>query len=133
MSAKFMLDTDISSYIIKNNPASVVENFKKHKNGELLLSVISYGELQYGALHRKNIVLYSKIKLFVNSLVIINFDEVAAEHYAQIRHTLNTKGTPLDDTDIQIAACALSAHANLITNNAKHFSKIPNLKTKNWI
>jgi len=44
----FMLDTDISSYIIKRRPATLVEKFEKH--GETLnVSVFTAAELRFGA------------------------------------------------------------------------------------
>lgn len=132
MNNKYMLDTDICSYIIKENSELAVQKFWEHKNDELCISVISYAELMYGSLHRGSLSMNSKIKRFLESFSIINFDESAAKHYAQIRQTLVSEGIPIEDMDMLIAACAISENAVLVTNNEKHFSRIENLKIENW-
>jgi tRNA(fMet)-specific endonuclease VapC len=37
------------------------------------------------------------------------------------------------DADIMIAAVALSNNLILVTNNEKHFNRIPDLNIENWL
>jgi tRNA(fMet)-specific endonuclease VapC len=54
------------------------------------------------------------------------------ETFAGIKANLETAGTPLDDMDVLIAATALSHNLTLVTNNEKHFSRIPGVAVANW-
>ena len=132
MSNIYMLDTNICSYIIRENPKSVVEKLWEHREDELVISSITYSELMYGAIRKGSSRIIGLVKVFTSRMRIVDFDEKAGELYADMRALLEKKGTPIDNMDILIAACAKSANAILVTNNKKHFSKIPNLKIENW-
>jgi len=45
---KLMLDTNVSIYLIKEHPASVIERFTAHPVGDIGISVITLAELEYG-------------------------------------------------------------------------------------
>ena len=49
MSARYMLDTNICIYLRQNRPPEVTARFRQMKHGDAVLSVITYGELLYGA------------------------------------------------------------------------------------
>jgi len=133
MPAVYMLDTDTCSYAIKRNPASVVQAFWKHKNDEIYISSVTYAELMYGAMRTGSSKTPAALKKFVTYVGIVNFDDAAAEEYARIRCSLETKGTPIAANDLMIASCAKAKKAVLVTNNVKHFGKIPELEIENWI
>ncbi|GHV87457.1 ribonuclease VapC [Spirochaetia bacterium] len=132
MPAVYFLDTDICSYSIKTNPQSISDKFWEHHDDDICISVVTYAELVFGGLHKGSVKLQNRIKTFVSRLRIIDFDAAAAGEYAYIRQYLETQGTVIDDMDILIAASAKSCGAVLVTNNQKHFSRIPNLKLENW-
>ena len=46
---RYLLDTNICIYIRQNRPEEVLRRFQKLRPGEAALSVITYGELLYGA------------------------------------------------------------------------------------
>src|ERR1700757_82854 len=50
MEPRYLLDTNICIYIRKKRPEAVLRRFRKLRAGEAVLSVITYGELLYGAL-----------------------------------------------------------------------------------
>ena len=131
---KYLLDTNICIYIIKQNPASVVKKFATLTLGNIGISSITFAELMYGvekSQHRNT----NKLALeeFALPLEIIPFDENAAAQYGTIRSSLEKRGTPIGALDFLIAAHALSIKATLITNNKKEFERVPNLKAENWI
>jgi tRNA(fMet)-specific endonuclease VapC len=89
--------------------------------------------LYYGAArHPKGIVIRREIDDFASRLVIISWDEIAADHYGAIRATLEKVGTPVGAMDMLIAAHARSCGAALVTNNLREFERIKGLTVVNW-
>jgi tRNA(fMet)-specific endonuclease VapC len=133
----YMLDTDICSYIQRQHPISVLETMQaKSESGHALcISVITYAELRLGAARSSNEHKYDfLISEFCKRLDSIqSWDSSAADHFSELQALLLKKGTPIGVNDCMIAAHALSIDAVLVTNNQKHFSKVPNLKLTNWM
>lgn len=128
-----MLDTDISSYIIRNRPESVRARFRKLDSSQLCISVITHAELLYGV---KSVGAGKAIRLdvedFVRRLEVLAWDSTAAGHYAEIRVKLEAGGTPIGNMDMMIAAHARSTNTVLVTNNEKHFRRVSGLLVENW-
>lgn len=130
----YMLDTDTCSYIIKMRPTSILQQLKHLAFTDLCISAITQAELLYGAArtsapkHMDTIV-----KEFISRLIVYAWDGSAAEQYSILRAYLEKKGTLIGNMDIMIAAHALSLHAHIVTNNTKHFRKVPHLKVVNWL
>ncbi len=128
-----MLDTDISSYIIRNRPESVRARFRKLDSSQLCISVITHAELLYGV---KSVGAGKAIRLdvedFVRRLDVLAWDSTAAGHYAEIRVKLEAGGTPIGNMDMMIAAHARSTNTVLVTNNEKHFRRVSGLLVENW-
>jgi len=127
----YMLDSDICSYAIKQEP-KVINNFLKHSGDIICISAITSMELLFGATIRKSPKLTAAVNDFLSLVEVVDFDLSAAQECAKIRATLQEDGTPLEPMDIMIASCAISAEAILITNNTKHFSRIKGLELDNW-
>jgi tRNA(fMet)-specific endonuclease VapC len=131
---RYMLDTDTSSYIIRNRPESVRVRFGRFDSNQLCISVITHAELLYGA---KSPVSSRKVRPavddFVRRLTVLDWDSAAAEHYADIRVKLETGGTPIGNMDLMIAAHARSMSAVMVTNNEKHFRRVSGLTVENWV
>jgi predicted nucleic acid-binding protein len=49
-----------------------------------------------------------------------------------LKADLRKNGTPVDDFDLLIGATALTLGYCVVTNNERHFSKIPGLDVVNW-
>ncbi|MBE7479018.1 MAG: type II toxin-antitoxin system VapC family toxin [Polyangiaceae bacterium] len=43
------------------------------------------------------------------------------------------KRTPIDGFDAMIAAHAIAQQVVLVTNDAKHFARVPGLRCENWV
>ena len=129
----YMLDTDTSSYIIREKPASVRQRFSEIDLQQICISVVTYAELLYGVTKspskRTN---RPVIEDFARHLVIQAWDEDAADAYAHLRTYLEESGEQIGGMDTQIAAHALSLDAVLVTNNTRHFGRVPDLKLENW-
>jgi len=129
----YMLDTDICSYIIRERPIKVFEHFETVKMDQLCISVVTYAELIYGVEHSSSKKINKSIvDQFVKHLSIIDWDKKAAEHYGNIRELLQAKGNVIGAMDMMIAAHARSQKMILVTNNEKHFKRVPKLKVENW-
>ena len=129
--AQYILDTDISSYLIRGDHEAVTRKFSELYDS-CVISSITAAELQYGAKKRNNKQLTQKVKAFCDLVEIIPWDEDAAKAYAKLRVALETSGTPIGNMDMLIAASALARKAVLVTNNTEHFSRVKDLKLGNW-
>jgi tRNA(fMet)-specific endonuclease VapC len=130
----YMLDTDISSYIIKQRPISVLERFEATSVDKICLSVVTLAELIYGVERSSSTKINLPIvKNFVSCLSVLPWDSSAAECYGKLRTILEQKGTPIGNMDLMIAAHALSEDIIVVTNNTRHFERIPQLQVENWV
>lgn len=129
----WMLDTDTCSYILRAHPPGAAARFKRTPAAEIGISSVVLAELYYGAdLLPNRSVLRKNIQEFASGLALLSWDAAAADHYGSIRAELERKGTLIGAMDMMIAAHARSIDAVLVTNNTKHFRRVPRLKVENW-
>ena len=130
---KFLLDTNICIYIIKQKPLEVLQKFNSYTVVDIGISSITVAELEFGV-QKSQVPKKNKQALtqFLLPLTIVNFNTAAANMYSKIRATLEKQGTPIGSLDTLIAAQALSLEITLITNNVREFSRVPDLKLENW-
>ncbi len=130
---KYMLDTNIVIYTIKNRPSQVRELFKRHE-GQMCISSVSLGELIYGAERssqtERNL---ADINGLVARMEVAAFGEHAAEHFGQLRAELYNIGHPIGPYDMMIAGHARSMGLILVTNNIAEFERVPGLRLENWV
>ena len=130
---KYMLDTNIVIYTMKNKPDSVLEMFKKH-HGRMCISSITFMELVYGAERSSNPDRnLTSLEGFVARMDVLPLDDSAAAHAGQIRAELARLGMPIGPYDQLIAGHARSQGLVLVTNNEKEFARVPGLRTENWV
>ena len=130
---QYMLDTDTSSYIIRSRPESVLARFSRLDSNRLCISVITEAELQYGVRLASGAAgIRADVEDFLRRLSILDWDRAAAAHYADIRVQLESSGKSIGNMDLMIAAHARSAGSTLVTNNEKHFRRVPRLLVENW-
>jgi len=130
----YMLDTDICSYIIRERPVSVLEKFKRIDTSNLCISAVTQAELLYGiAKSSSKKVNREIVDDFIGRLVVLDWNSAAAEKYGELRADLESKGKTIGNMDMMIAAHALSIGATVVTNNIRHFSTVPKLKSINWV
>ena len=130
---KFMLDTNICIYIIKQNPQKVLKHFRNYSIGDIGISSITLAELQYGVAKSHHVQKNQEaLKEFVLPLEITHFGEEAAKAYGAVRAELEKIGKSIGSMDTLIGAHALSLEVTLVTNNTKEFRQIKNLKVVDW-
>lgn len=134
MSMLHLLDTDISSCIIKGKSPELQDRLTSLAPDRVCISVISRAELLYGLKRLpQNHKLNLAVSQFLKIIRILPWDVDAATYYADIRHQLTTQGKVIGEMDMMIASHALSIGAILVTNNTRHFNYIDApLILENW-
>ena len=137
MTTAYMLDTNICSYIMRKQPASLLQTLQLHsdKRDSIFISAITYAELRFGAIGRKA---SPRHNLIVDEFIeridhVLPYDKSAVEKTAELRKYLADKGTPIGSNDSMIAGNALAADCILVTNNLKEFERVQGLRLENWV
>ena len=131
---RYLLDTNICIYIARQRPPSVAKRFAKLAAGSLGMSLITYGELRYGAEKNKQRVQALDTLSRLEALIpVISPDDRVGEHYGVIRAALERAGTPIGNNDLWIAAHAQRLGVTLVSNNIREFERVPKLKLENWV
>jgi tRNA(fMet)-specific endonuclease VapC len=130
----YLLDTDICSYILRARPESVLKKFRQARPENLAVSVITQAELFYGVVRSAAVKINLEIvQDFLSRLQVLDWSGAAAMEYGRLRAALEKTGTPIGNMDLMIAAHALSLPATVVTNNVRHFERVPKLKVVNWV
>jgi tRNA(fMet)-specific endonuclease VapC len=129
---KYMLDTDIAIYTIKNRPSEVRAGFKAH-DGQMCISSVTLMELIYGAEASAAVDRNLRdVEGFAARLEVLAFDEHAAAHTGQLRAELKRAGRPIGPYDEMIAGHARSRALVVVTNNTMQFEHVAGIRLANW-
>ncbi|MEH2267390.1 MAG: type II toxin-antitoxin system VapC family toxin [Nostoc sp.] len=131
---RYLLDTNICIYLIKQKPQKVLDKFQTLSISDVGISPITVAELEYGVAksqqQEKNRI---ALMQFLLPLEIVEFNQASARIYGSIRSDLESKGLIIGAMDMLIASHALSLGVTLVTNNVREFSRIPTLLLENWV
>jgi tRNA(fMet)-specific endonuclease VapC len=130
---RYMLDTDISSYIMKRSNDQVLKRLQKIPVNDVCISVITKAELLFGvevSARRKQDE--AALKSFLRYVEVLDFPDQASTSYAKIRADLKTRGALIGANDLFIAAHACNLGVTLVTNNMREFGRVRNLVLENW-
>jgi tRNA(fMet)-specific endonuclease VapC len=130
---KYLLDTNICIYTIKNRPRRVRDAFIRFQD-QLCVSTVTAMELIYGA--EKSLVPERNLGViegFLARLAVLDYDLPAAEHTGQLRAELHKRGKPIGPYDQMIAGHARSLGLILVTNNLREFKRVPGIRVENWV
>ena len=133
MVARFLLDTNICICIRQRRPLAGLERFRQLQPGDAVLSVITYGELVYGAeksQFREQAL--RQLAELAGLLPVMELPLHAGEFYGSIRAGLAAEGGMIGNNDLWIAAHAKAAGLILVTNNEREFRRIQGLEIQNW-
>ncbi len=130
---KYLLDTSMCIYLIRQKPPQVLDKFAALSFGDIGVSTSTVAELQYGVQKSQRPEQNQQaLEQFLIPLIIADFDQDAAMAYGAIRATLEQQGTPIGSLDLLIAAHTRSLGVTLVTNNLREFARVPDLETVNW-
>jgi tRNA(fMet)-specific endonuclease VapC len=131
---RYLLDTNICIYLIKRRPESVLTRFNELSAGDIGISSITVYEMAYGAEKSNNTIKsLQALQHFLSPLTLLPFDDEDAHEAGNIRAYLAKIEQPIGPYDVQIAGQARRRNLILITNNMGEFSRVPDLKSENWI
>jgi tRNA(fMet)-specific endonuclease VapC len=133
METRYLLDANIVIYIRQKRPETVLRRLARLRAGEAAISVISYGELQYGAIKSSQPESgLQRLREISEIIPVLPLPEKAAEVYGFIRAELEKRGETIGNNDLWIAAHAFASGLALVTNNEKEFRRVRGLKIQNW-
>ncbi len=133
MAVRYLLDTNICIHIAKHNPPIVRERFARHTANELVMSVVTLGELRFGAeKSRSRERALAVISQLESAMQIAPLSEAAGQHYGQIRAALQQRGEIIGNNDLWLAAHARAEGWILVTNNEREFARVEGLQVENW-
>ena len=133
----YLLDTNILLEPTRQKPNSKVMQHLTQYDGQYATVAIVWHELQYGCAllpdsKRKTMLQFYLSTLLDNGLIILPYDQVAAEWYAIHRATLKEQGKTVAYADGEIAAIAAVNHLILVTRNTDDFCGFNHLQLDNW-
>ncbi|MBU2739241.1 type II toxin-antitoxin system VapC family toxin [Acidithiobacillus concretivorus] len=133
MKPKYMLDTNICIYLMKQQPPSVRKKFDACFVGDVVISAITLAELEYGITCSANNQRANQAALddLLQDIPVAAFDSQAARAYGPVRWT--TRERSRDALDKLIAAHAIALKTTLVTNNEADFCAFPGLTVENWV
>lgn len=133
---QYLLDTDICSYVIRGRDPRLLATMQERARAgaDISISAVTYAELRSGAERSQHVERYSRaIRLFCERLSgVLAWDRAAADEFAALEAELRRLGRPIGRNDTMIAAHALSLRRFLVTNNQRHFARVPGLELENW-
>lgn len=130
---KYLLDTNICIYAIKNKPETVLKRIKQELDHGVGISSVTLAELEYGVQNSMDPVKNEQALLkFLLVLSILPFGPAAASEYGKIRAALKKKGALIGPLDMLIAGHAKAEGLILVTNNMREFERVPGLMLENW-
>jgi tRNA(fMet)-specific endonuclease VapC len=129
---RYMLDTNMCIYLMKNQPEQVARRFAQCRVGDVVMSAITYAELEYGvsvcAHPRRE---RTHLDALIEDIPVAAFDAAAGVAYGPVR--LAGRESRKDALDKLIAAHAIALNVTLVTNNVKDFARYPGLVLENWL
>jgi tRNA(fMet)-specific endonuclease VapC len=132
MPARFLLDTNIVSYLLKEKMPAVDRHINEVGPDSLVVSSITEAEVFYGVANRPGAArLRAAADGFFAAATVLSWDSAAARTYGQLRADQERKGRPLSVEDLMIAAHALSKDLTLVTHD-NAFSFVDGLRTEDW-
>ena len=129
----YMLDTNAIIMAVRHPDWPICKKVKKHLGKDLCISVITYGELEYGVSKSSDPERNrSAITQILSGIRILDFDVKAAEHFGDIFADLERRHMRIGDRDMMIAAHARSLGYTVVTNNTDEFKRVKGLKMADW-
>ena len=132
-----MLDTNICSFIMREQPLSVFSTLQAHveNRDKIVISAITYSELRFGAIGKKASPRHNFIvdEFMARIDAVLAWDKVAVEMTAKIKKLLSGQGNLIGNNDTMIAGHAISTNCILVSNNTKEFKRVPDLILEDWV
>ncbi len=133
----YMLDTNICSFIMREQPAAVIKRLEQAvlRNHRIVVSAITYAEMRFGATGPKASPRHiALVDAFCARLdAILPWDRAAVDAPTEIKMAQRLAGKPIGPNYTAIAGHAIAAGAILVTNNTREFERVPDLVLEDWV
>lgn len=131
---KVMLDTNICTYLIKQQPPTILERFLAHPVGDIGISSITAAELAYGVSKSRHTTKNRHaLEQFLPPPLRLSRLTRSQPGPMAVHESNLVKGTPIGSMDLLIAAHALTLGVRLVSNNLREFRRVPGLRLDNWL
>ena len=132
LTMRFMLDTNICIYLIKNHPPQVLRRLQALNQGDAVMSVVTYAELRAGLEIQTTFRQQNEhaLSLLVSRIPVLPFTQADAARYGVLRAAVRDRSR--NALDRLIAAHAVNTSLTLVTNNESDFKDYPELVVENW-
>jgi tRNA(fMet)-specific endonuclease VapC len=132
MPARYLLDTNTASYVIKGTVPRVRERILKVPTSDVAISVVTEAELRFGVRrHPEATRVKVAVEEFLRFVEIRVWDSEAARAYAEITASIESEGHPMGNLDLMIGAHAIALGAVLVTGD-RGFRWVKGLKLEDW-
>jgi len=121
------------SELVRNPRGAVAARIAVAGEARVSTSIVVAAELRYGAEKSGSRRLAERIDLVLSAIEILPLERPADRRYAEARHHLARRGTPIGPNDLLIAAHALAEALTVVTANVEEFSRVPGLAVENWL
>lgn len=135
MNKIYMLDTNICSFIMREQPEAVRKRLAQAvlRGHRIVISAITYQEMRFGATGPKASPAQLVDELCTRLDAVLPWDRAAVDATTEIKVALHLAGTPIGPNDTAIAGHAIAAGAVLVTNNVREFERVPGLVLEDWV
>ena len=129
---KYLLDTNTCiEYFKRRN--GVPERMAAVPLEDLCVSEVTIAELLYGAVHSRSPERHLReVRELQRDIAVIPIGDVLSD-YAEIRHALALQGLSAEDFDLLVGATARHYGFVAVTDNLRHFTRMPGVTTENWV
>ncbi|WP_259142831.1 PIN domain-containing protein [Enterobacter sp. SLBN-59] len=135
MNRIYMLDTNICSFIMREQPEAVLKRLEQAvlAGDRIVVPAITWAEISLAA-RESGPAAQQLVDAFAARLdAILPWDRAAVDATTEIRVALHLAGTPIGPNDAAIAGHAIAAGAVLVTNNTREFERVPDLVLEDWM
>lgn len=129
----YLLDTNIASAAMRGD-AGIDQRLAQLAPGQWCISAITRSELRFGVERKPSATRLARVlEAFLSAAEVAPWDTAAADAHGRLRAALQLRGTPIGVFDEMIGAHGLALGAVVVTDNTRHFARIPGLAIENWL
>ena len=130
---RFLLDTNILSDLVRHPRGRISDRIKEVGEQNICTSIVVAAELRYGAAKKDASRLTMQLEAVLSVIDVLALEQPADAVYGELRARLERSGQSIGANDLLIAAHALALGYTIVTDNAREFSRIDNLRIENWL
>jgi tRNA(fMet)-specific endonuclease VapC len=133
LTARYLLDSNILSDLIRNPQGGVAQHVEAVGNGAVCTSIIVAAEIRYGLARKGSPALTAKAEPVLARIPILPLEAPFDQMYGAVRADLDGRGLPIGHLDCLIAAHALALDCIMVTDNEREFRRVKGLTVENWL